>query len=75
MMVTYLELLEMMKNKTQPEKIIYDNCEYEWGNAFHEYFREGKEGEPYEFYALFGDISREFNPFELITEKIIEIIG
>lgn len=73
MMVTYLELLEMMKNKTQPEKIIYDNYEYEWGNAFHEYYREGKEGEPYELYALFEDVSW-FSPFELITEKIIEII-
>lgn len=73
MVITYLELLEMEKNKTQPKKVFYDNSLYEWGAGFHEYYRKGKEGEPYEFYSLFGDVSW-FTPFELITEKIIEII-
>ena len=73
-MITYLELLEMMRDGTQPKKIIYDGCEYEWKRAFHEYCRKGKENEFSHFYQLFGDIAKKLITYELITEKIIKII-
>ena len=70
-MVTYLELLEMEEKGTQPERVFYNDSVYRWDNG---YFRKGREHEPYESYSLLGDVSREFDPIELITKNIIEII-
>lgn len=74
MMVTYLELLRMEEKETQPERIFYNNLEYRWDKTFHGYFRKGREHEPWERYSLLGEVAREYDPVEQVTEKIIEII-
>lgn len=77
-MITYLELLQMIANGTQPQKILVCKREYEWDEGCMSYRRqkiglENKYLTTQECIFFTDDFLPYLTEYDLATEKYIKI--